>query len=267
MPAKQSSGLHFFPVNNTKGQDDEVLRELMATMERTVEAEAYVKKKVPLKWVAVYEELRRDTRTAITFAELCAIARKHKLPSSADVALELEVKYMALFFSGLGFIMYHDEPSLSDLVVLDPAKFLIEPASTLICNPSLHVIKEHSTVSPRLAVVWGPAGRGRSSRCSTSSMQAEASSTSVSSRASGPAAPTTRSSRCVCTGSRACCGVPRSVWAHQGVAAGADDQVRPACAAHLECNLAHRGQRRAVPCACAAARDSTRHAQHGGEAH
>jgi len=141
---KQVSGLNFYPVDNTKSRDDEVLCDLMEAMQRTIEEEAYVQKKVPLKWIAAFEDFRSDTRTAITFAELCGIAQKHGLPSSPDISLENEVKYMATYFSGLGFILYLDEPSLSDLVVLDPGRFMIGPATKLVCKPSLHVVKEHA---------------------------------------------------------------------------------------------------------------------------
>eukprot|EP00961_Rhodomonas_salina_P128079 1726244-Rhodomonas_salina.1 len=43
--------------------------------------------------------------------------------------LAAEVKLLAKFFAGLGLIMYHDEESLAMLVVLNPAEFLIAPAT------------------------------------------------------------------------------------------------------------------------------------------
>ncbi len=83
---------------------------------------------VPLEWIAVFDELRQDKRTAMKLAELKQLALTQGLPA-AGVSLDHEVRLLAKYFHGLGLIMYHDEESLRELVVLNPAEFLIGPAS------------------------------------------------------------------------------------------------------------------------------------------
>lgn len=69
--------LWFFPVDNRKGKDDPVLVEVMRAVEKVIEEEEYVKRKVPLHWISLFDQLRQDKRAAITMAELERLARKH----------------------------------------------------------------------------------------------------------------------------------------------------------------------------------------------
>eukprot|EP00961_Rhodomonas_salina_P225657 3050983-Rhodomonas_salina.5 len=57
---------------------------------------------------------------------------------------------MARFFAGLGLIMYHDEPGLCDVVVLNPPAFFIGPATTLVCNFQIHLLPEHDVARRKL---------------------------------------------------------------------------------------------------------------------
>ncbi len=45
---------------------------------------------------------------------------------------------MLKWFNQMGLVMYHDEKALKDLVVIDPARFLVEPASCIICQHDMH---------------------------------------------------------------------------------------------------------------------------------
>ena len=129
------------------------MRELMGTVERLVEAEEYVKKKVPLEWIAVYDVLRQEQRTAMSFAELLQLASKKGLPTT-EAPLHHEVKLLAKFFAGLGLIMYHDEESLSELVVLNPAEFLIGPASRLVNSHSTPSIRKRPVLDQGTASMY-----------------------------------------------------------------------------------------------------------------
>jgi hypothetical protein len=55
-----------------------------------------------------------------------------------QIALRDEVGMMLNFFNEMGLLMYHNSKGLSHLVVLNPAKFLVEPASCVICQHDIH---------------------------------------------------------------------------------------------------------------------------------
>lgn len=148
------AGLWFYPVDNTKGSSDPVVAQLMSAVEGLVEAEDYIKTQVHLAWVGVYDDLRREGRTTMRMAELEALGRKHGLPATPGLTLREEVRVLASFFSGLGFIMWFPEPSLADLVVVNPAAFLIGPATKLVCQYGLHRIPEHDTARKAAPVLF-----------------------------------------------------------------------------------------------------------------
>ena len=75
------------------------------------------------------------------------------LKQVSDLAIECRVveghvERMLQLFSGLGFLMHHPEPSLRHLVILDPASFLVEPASRVVC---CHRSGSHRTQKHQLA--------------------------------------------------------------------------------------------------------------------
>lgn len=49
-------------------------------------------------------------------------------------SVEDEALAMLKLFTDLGLLMHHEEQSLQDLVILDPANYLITPASRIMCD-------------------------------------------------------------------------------------------------------------------------------------
>ena len=60
------------------------------------------------------------------------------MPSTSGASLEDEALAMLKIFNDLGQLMHHSEPSLRHLVILDPANYLVEPASRIICQHEMH---------------------------------------------------------------------------------------------------------------------------------
>jgi len=146
--------LWFYPVDNTIGKADPVLREVKMTVEKVMSEEEYIRQKVPLQWIAVFDTLRADGRTAISMQELQDLARRRNLPTGSKWTLKEEVTLLATFLSGLGFIMYHPEPALRDVVIINPVDFLIIPASKVVCDHRIHHLPEHERARRRYPQQW-----------------------------------------------------------------------------------------------------------------
>ena len=138
--------LWFFPCDNTAGSSqDPVFLKLMQAVQLSMLREEYTRCLVPLTWIRVYDRIQSDSRTCITFSELAEIAEECGLEVSEGDSEAEELNRLAAFFSGLGTIMHHDEPSLRDLVVLNPVDFLIKPATQIICNFKEHETRQQAT--------------------------------------------------------------------------------------------------------------------------
>jgi hypothetical protein len=55
------------------------------------------------------------------------------------------------FFHEMGYLMWHDQPVLRDVIILDPIVFLVKPAALIICkhiqdgnDPTMHFLPVHS---------------------------------------------------------------------------------------------------------------------------
>mmetsp|Transcript_12234 Transcript_12234/g.28831 ORF Transcript_12234/g.28831 Transcript_12234/m.28831 type:complete len:994 (-) Transcript_12234:112-3093(-) len=148
--------LWFFPVDNILGRQDPVIGNLMAAVEELLSQEDYINREVPLGWLATYDELRRSTQTTMSWEEFRAVGARNGLPTKPDseVGLDEEMQLLARYFTGLGFIMYHPEPALADLVILNPPQFLAKPASMVICDHRIHCLPQHEKAKREEPVLW-----------------------------------------------------------------------------------------------------------------
>ena len=146
--------LWFFPVDNTIGNTDPVLLEIKTTVQEVVKVEKYVNAKVPFVWLKVLERLQEEGRaSSITLHEVVLLGQECGMPCKPEVSVEDEVLSMLELFNDLGQVMHHPEPSLRDLVILDAAKYMVAPASRIICEHSMHedeFIKEARTSKRQL---------------------------------------------------------------------------------------------------------------------
>ncbi len=135
--------LSFFPVDNTRGHQDDVLKQMQSEVLKVVEREKYVKLKVPYTWLGAYEALQEETKPFLEFEKVKDICSENGM--GTDVELNLETVKMLKFFHQMGWIMYHDEKALKHLVILDPVRFLVKPASRIVCQ---HDIDESASFEP-----------------------------------------------------------------------------------------------------------------------
>jgi len=155
--ATVSSGkglLWFYPVDNTLGDQDGVVRELMRTVERVLDEEAYIHRQVPLAWKAAFDRLRAIQRTSITWPELRQIALECGMPTGSALGLEEEMGVLARFLTALGVLMHHPEPALADIVITNPVDFLAIPASIIVCDHTIHHLPQHEEAKGKYPVLW-----------------------------------------------------------------------------------------------------------------
>jgi serine/threonine protein kinase/GTPase SAR1 family protein len=143
--------LNFFPVDNKRKQRDgqpvdDVVREMQAAVQKSLEEEEYLKAKVPLQWLRVFDALMLEKEQCdVPFKFLTdveQIASDCGLPF-CGLSLQEEVLRMLKYFNDLGLLMYRDCPSLHHLVVLDTFRCLVNPASIVMCQHNIHKLPVH----------------------------------------------------------------------------------------------------------------------------
>ena len=134
-----AESLCFFPIDCTLGQGDTTLVNLMKAIETDILQSDYVNVERPLAYFKVLDEMNEAKKgtSYLSLVEVIAMANKYGIHSQ-----HLKVE-MLRFFRDLGLIMWHEEPSLRDIIVLDPIKFFVAPATNIVCQ---HVIDEQGTV-------------------------------------------------------------------------------------------------------------------------
>ena len=135
----ESEGLCFFPVDCTQGQADPTMVNLMTAIETDILESDYVKVERPLSYFKVLDEMneRKKTVPCLSLHEVSDISNKYKV-GSQDM-----IEDMLRLFRELGLIMWHEEHSLRNVVILDPVKFFVSPASNIICQ---HTEDEQGTI-------------------------------------------------------------------------------------------------------------------------
>ena len=124
--------LCFFPVDNT-ARPDPSTEQLRSKLAAAILCEPHVRELVPFTWLAMLSRLRVHAakHKSIALSEVRVLAAACGVPA-------MEELQALLLFNELGFVMYHSEPELCDLVVLNPATFIVEPASRLVCRLDVH---------------------------------------------------------------------------------------------------------------------------------
>jgi hypothetical protein len=135
--------LWFFPVDNKVGHEDPVMQQLMSDVQKYVMEEEYVQRKVPLPWLGVIDMLSQDKRVFISLDEFESTAGQCGLPASRAFTLQHECQLLLKLLNNLGILMYNREPALRHMIILNPAEFLAEPATRVICQYSIHELDEH----------------------------------------------------------------------------------------------------------------------------
>ena len=137
---------YIFFVDNTDS-DDASVRALRKQIETVIAEHPYiaphVRMRMPIEWLKVLDnltELVKSNRQRIPRNDFVEIARDCGL-GTTRISLEDEVDGLLLKFHTLGLLVWHNKPSLRNMVVLDP-QWLINAAATIIRDPALHQLEE-----------------------------------------------------------------------------------------------------------------------------
>ena len=139
--------LCFFPVDNT-AKADPVLDCLRVTLVNAIREEKYVKRMVPYSWLAALDKLRDTGCHSMQLSEVTKLSIQCRVPLQ-DVPLRLRL------FHELGLLMHHQEPALRRVVILNPAEFLVKPASCIICKHRYHELPVHQKAKQYLSRHYG----------------------------------------------------------------------------------------------------------------
>eukprot|EP00300_Choanocystis_sp_HF-7_P010705 c17098_g1_i2.p1 GENE.c17098_g1_i2~~c17098_g1_i2.p1 ORF type:complete len:1351 (+),score=321.26 c17098_g1_i2:301-4053(+) len=140
--------LWFYPVNNSVAHKDPAIKALMRKIETLAEQEPYIKKKIPFGWLMLLDHVERTkaARPFVSFEEMRTMAMRCGLPTSNVYRLDDELVYALKYLNELAVLMWYDEPSIRDLVILDP-EWLIKAVTKIIRKLDMHdnpVARGHS---------------------------------------------------------------------------------------------------------------------------
>ena len=143
---RSADALCFFPIDNTQGQQDPLIGELMCRIEEIAKRSDNLKYKVPFEWLALldkFEELKESSCLVLRRQKFQEICHQVGFPSSPTLDISREVDLVLRFFNRLGLLMYH--VAIPDLVILRPSQFLFPYFTKIICDYELHSkrIPEH----------------------------------------------------------------------------------------------------------------------------
>ena len=92
-----ADGLCFFAVENKRGfEGDAAIASLAAAIQSTISSLPSLNKRVPSRWIQVFDELKQqDGKPVLGLSECCAIAASCGLPhASHGMTLEAEVELL-----------------------------------------------------------------------------------------------------------------------------------------------------------------------------
>jgi hypothetical protein len=120
------------------------MKSVMTAIETSLNDAHYTHQLVPLSWMKTLDELTNLQRSFISIKEYSSIASSCKVSSSDEFDL-------LRYFHEMGYLMWHDQPVLRDVIILDPIEFFVKPASLIICkhikdesDSTFHFLSVHS---------------------------------------------------------------------------------------------------------------------------
>jgi hypothetical protein len=103
------------------------MKSVMTAIESSMKEADYIKTHVPISWMKTLDEVTNLKRSFITIQEYSSIASSCKVSSSDEFDL-------LRYFHEMGYLMWHDQPVLRDVIILDPIEFFVKPATLIICK-------------------------------------------------------------------------------------------------------------------------------------
>jgi hypothetical protein len=119
--------LNFFPVDNKLGRNDPMTLHLTEATEKTMDAAPFTHKPVPLSWFKVLDVVQAESKSCISLVEFNMIANSCEIYDD-------KITNLLMFLNDMGMVMWHNEASLREVVIIDPISYLVTPATLVICN-------------------------------------------------------------------------------------------------------------------------------------
>jgi GTPase SAR1 family protein len=155
--AKGNTQLCFFPIDNTLGTRDGTLSSLMSCIEGAAVELSSTAQMIPLTWMKAIDALLAGTKSFLPFAEATAIIQSCDIPTC-------DVEALLLHLHDTGFVMWHNEPILKEVVITNPIEYYINAVATLICkhlpsdridgDPTFHFNETHRLAMNRYPDDW-----------------------------------------------------------------------------------------------------------------
>jgi GTPase SAR1 family protein len=122
------NGLSFFPVDNKQFSSPSVsVTPLLDACLGLLEDADFVKKPVSFIWLKILDEVKSKGLSFLSRKEVEHIATVYSMSVQ-------DVPEMLAFFYEMGMVMWIDEGKLRDIVILDPIKYFVKPATMIICK-------------------------------------------------------------------------------------------------------------------------------------
>mmetsp|Transcript_54462 Transcript_54462/g.88213 ORF Transcript_54462/g.88213 Transcript_54462/m.88213 type:complete len:1184 (+) Transcript_54462:4197-7748(+) len=134
----QKESLAFFPIDNSMGSKDPVMLHVKEVVHKAVMAEKYIQEKVPFVWLKVLQHLHGEVskgKSVLKLDQVVDICNEFGMETAID---DTRLLFMLKLFSDFGQLMHHSEEKLRFWVILDPANFLVTPATRIICQHDMH---------------------------------------------------------------------------------------------------------------------------------
>jgi hypothetical protein len=119
--------LQFFAVDNKElGSNDPVMQLLMSEITRFLSTAPYVTQLKPLSWIKFYDTIRGMKSTShISFEEAVQQAASLGIPA-------VDVEDLLSFMHQMSVLMWFRDPGLRGIVILNPMKFFVVAATSII---------------------------------------------------------------------------------------------------------------------------------------
>lgn len=152
--ANGRASLFFYPVDNVEGRSDPTVVACMKDIEKVIDESDYVHKEQPLVYLQALDKMFLLKKAFLSFDEAAGVAIKCGVPLAG-------VTHMLKLFHEMGMLMFHDEPELRNVVILDPISYFVSPVTLIICkhvptdsDPTHHLLDVHKMCRKKKHAQW-----------------------------------------------------------------------------------------------------------------
>ena len=111
--------LCFFPVANTRSNDDENIQKIKGMIQKECNESKFVKQKVPLRWMKLLDLLKETEQCYVSMTEVLRIAGECDITSTREVQLFLR------FMTNAGYLTWMEDEYLRYIIQKKQSTFEI----------------------------------------------------------------------------------------------------------------------------------------------